>query len=50
LSAQEGYVDSKFRESRNKNGELTYFSGSDRLAAIKGMPIYNTRLKQIEIL
>lgn len=50
LSCQEGYVASKFRESRDVNGNLTYLSGPDRQTLIKGMPIYNTTTNQIESL
>jgi len=48
LTAKEGYVMSKFRESRDKNGNLTYIGGEDRLNQIKGLKVYNTRKKQIE--
>ena len=48
LSAEEGYVKSMFRESRNKNGFLTYLSGDERLKEISGMDVYNTRSGQIE--
>lgn len=48
LSAQEGYVASKFRESRDVNGNLTYLSGQDRLSLIAGMPIFNTTTQTLE--
>jgi len=48
LTAKEGYVLSKFRESRDENFSLTYINGIDRLKAISGMEIYNTRNGQIE--
>jgi hypothetical protein len=48
LTAQEGFVMSKFRESRDKEGKLTYVSGTQRLDIIKEMDIYNTRTLQIE--
>ncbi|RKR85675.1 hypothetical protein BDD43_5946 [Mucilaginibacter gracilis] len=48
MNAQEGYVLSKFRESRDENGDLTYISGTDRLKAISGMDIYNTRTNELE--
>lgn len=47
-SAKEGFVMSKFRESRNKKGELTYRSGKDRLREIRNQPVYNTRTQQME--
>ncbi len=48
LDAKTGYVLSKFRESRDKNGNLTYTNGSDRLKQINGLDVYNTRTNQIE--
>jgi len=48
LDCKEGYTESKFRESRNKKGELTFLRADDRLKEIKGLPIYNTRTKKIE--
>ena len=48
ISPEEGFVESKFRESRNIDGELTYLRGLQRIDAIKGMKDYNTRLKEIE--
>jgi hypothetical protein len=48
LSTQEGYVASKFRESRDANGNLTYLSGQDRLRLIQGMPIFNTTTQTLE--
>jgi hypothetical protein len=47
-SLEEGYVLSKFRESRNKEGKLTFVSGKDRLKLIKGLPVYNTETNSIE--
>ncbi len=48
LSVKEGFVESKFRESRDNNGALNYLSGEDRYKNIKGMPIYNTITNMIE--
>jgi hypothetical protein len=50
ISLEDGFVVSKFRESRNKKGELTYLSGADRLEAIRGMPIFNVETAEIETL
>jgi hypothetical protein len=50
LSAEEGYVQSQFRESRDEQGRLTYISGDDRLNAISGMDIFNTKTKNIEVI
>jgi hypothetical protein len=48
LSAAEGYVLSKYRESRDVKGSLTYLSGIDRLKAIEGMEVFNTRTGKLE--
>lgn len=42
LTIQEGFVDSKFRESRDESGNLTYLSSSDRVNEIKGLEVINT--------
>ena len=39
LEAQAGYVESTFRESRGPQGQFTYLTGRDRLAAIRDMPL-----------
>jgi hypothetical protein len=39
LTVEEGYVCSKFRESRNEEGNLTYVSGSNRLRIIEDMKV-----------
>lgn len=48
LTPEEGYVLSKFRESRDDKGNLTYVSGDDRKKILHGMEIFNTRLNKIE--
>lgn len=48
LSAEEGYVLSKFREGRDEQGNLTYLSGGDRKKILHGMEIFNTRSNSIE--
>jgi hypothetical protein len=48
LSAAEGYILSKYRESRDVKGKLTYLAGTDRLKEIKGMEIFNTRTGKLE--
>jgi hypothetical protein len=41
LSLEAGFTDSKFRESRNQEGELTYLRGKDRLQAIKECEVFH---------
>ncbi len=48
LSVAEGYVQSKFREHRNEQGQLTYQSGMNAIEQIRGLPVFNTRTKSIE--
>lgn len=49
LNPTEGYVPSRFRESRDREGRLTYLTGKDRIEKIKGMKVYNTREGKVEI-
>jgi hypothetical protein len=46
-AAEEGYVESHFRESRSPLGELSYLSGDDRLHEIRNMDVYDIEQKQI---
>jgi hypothetical protein len=48
VSLESGYVLSKYRESRDQEGRLTYLGGTQRLAAIKGLPVYNTATGIVE--
>ncbi|MGD8993267.1 MAG: hypothetical protein PVI00_17545 [Desulfobacterales bacterium] len=48
LSLQEGYVLSRFRESRDRTGNLSYITGNERLNTIRGMPVFNVENNQIE--
>jgi hypothetical protein len=43
LSAEEGYIQSKFRESRDEGGRLTFAASADRLALIAAMKVYDLR-------
>jgi hypothetical protein len=43
LTAAEGYVVSKFADSRDSKGRLTYLRGEQRLASLRGLPVVNTR-------
>ena len=45
---ESGYVPSLFRESRAPDGRLTHLGGLDRIALIRGLPVYNTETNQIE--
>src|ERR1700733_14465610 len=41
LAPEQGYVESRFRESRDERGELTYLGGAARRRMIAGMPVYD---------
>jgi len=41
LTPEQGYVESRFRESRNEGGALTYIGGAERRYMIAGMPVYD---------
>jgi hypothetical protein len=43
LTAAEGHVISKFADSRDSEGGLTYLRGEHRLASLRGLPVVNTR-------
>ncbi|MEM9643640.1 MAG: hypothetical protein AAF989_01490 [Planctomycetota bacterium] len=47
-SIEDAFVMSKFRESRDQDGQLTYLSGSDRLKSIAGLEVYNVETDSIE--
>lgn len=49
-SIEDGFSLSRFRESRDRQGRLTYRTGSRRIEAIRGMPVYNTETGQVEAL
>jgi hypothetical protein len=48
LSVKEGFVDAKFRESRDSLGKLSFLSGKKRIDTIKGLSVYNTRTNSLE--
>ncbi len=47
LTLAEGFTDSKFRESRNEKGELTFLHGQERLQAIKNCEVFDVIQKKI---
>lgn len=46
LTPEEGYVESRFRESRDIDGKMTLLSGIDRWNEIAGMPVVNVVTQQ----
>lgn len=49
LRPEEGYVFSRFRESRDEKGNLTYLTREKQLDIIRGLNVYNTRKNKIEM-
>ena len=47
-SLKEAFIESKFRESRDKSYNLSYLAGADRLKAIKGLEVFNVETEQLE--
>lgn len=47
-SVNEAYIESKYRESRNEDGSLSYLRADERLQAIKGLEVINVETNQIE--
>ena len=45
-TASQGYVESKFRESRDKDGALTYLRSQQRLEAIQDMQVFDIENNQ----
>ena len=43
FTSQEGYVESKFRDSRNEKGRLNFISGKDRVNEIRDMDLFDVR-------
>jgi len=48
LSAEQGYIASKFREHRDEQGQLTFLPGHEAIERIRGMKVFNTRTQKIE--
>lgn len=41
LAAAEGYVESRYRESRDRDGRLTFVRGAARLELLRGLPVWD---------
>ncbi|OHA89207.1 MAG: hypothetical protein A2741_00230 [Candidatus Zambryskibacteria bacterium RIFCSPHIGHO2_01_FULL_43_27] len=50
LTPQEGYRETKSREHRDKNGNLTFTAPQKAKESLKGMPVFNTQKGKIETL
>jgi hypothetical protein len=49
-SCEEGYVESKLRESRDVKGKLTFLNKEKQLDLLKGLPIVNTEIMKSELI
>jgi hypothetical protein len=47
-SVESGFRNSKFRESRDSTGKLSFISGSNRIEEIRGLEVLNIHTNQIE--
>ena len=45
---EQGYVESKYRESRDKNGNLSFLNKTQARMLLKGIDVYNTSTKLVE--
>ena len=43
-----GFVEAKYRESRDKTGDLTFLTGLNRQNAIKGLLVFNIKTQKVE--
>jgi hypothetical protein len=48
VTVEKAHVTSKARESRNKDGSLSYISGEQRYKVIQGLPVLNVITNEIE--
>jgi hypothetical protein len=48
LTAEQAFLPSKIRQSRDKQGNLSYLAGNDGLKEIKGLPVVNVETGVIE--
>ncbi len=44
---ESGYVESKFRESRDENGNLSFLKGKDRLEVLQGVMVYDVEKNEL---
>jgi hypothetical protein len=46
-TVKSGYVESRFRESRDAHGQLSYVSGPERIGLIKDMTVYDVEKERL---
>jgi len=47
VSLEQGYVASRYRESRDRAGRLTFLRGTERSEAIRGLPVFDVDLDKV---
>jgi hypothetical protein len=47
VSLEQGYVSSKYRESRDRTGNLTFLSVAERAEAIQGLPVFDIEQEKL---
>lgn len=47
VSLENGYVRSKYRESRDENGNLTFASAKERAEILRGLPVFDIELESV---
>jgi hypothetical protein len=50
VSISQGFTQSRFSESRDEKGQLTYLRGEERLKVLKGLKVYNTQSQKEELI
>lgn len=50
VSVKEGYIESKFKESRNIEGDLSFLTGKERKEVISGLKVFNVFNEEFETL
>lgn len=48
VSIEKGFVDSKYRESRDKSGKLSFLNKDKQKKILRGLDVFNTETKKIE--
>jgi hypothetical protein len=47
VSLEQGFVRSKYRESRDREGKLTFLSVTERAEVSRGLPVFDIELEKV---
>ena len=50
VEVREAFVDAKFREAKDRNGNLLFLEGRERYEEMKGLPVVNVITNEVEFL